>query len=232
MKATIDDYINNDKFLAYYMTVSGHLGYSKETNAMTERNWDKVKDLPYSDKVKSYLAANIELDKAIGELLNRLEQAGKLKDTVIIISGDHHPYGLKIDEINELSQYERDDKFEKCRMPFIIWSGSMKEPVKVEKLGSSLDILPTVLNLFGVEFDSRLLIGKDILSNASPLVIFSDRSFITEKGKYDAITNTFVPNKGEKVDENYIEKINQTIYQDFRMSTKILEYNYYKKVFK
>lgn len=232
MKATIDDYINNDKFLAYYMTVSGHLGYSKETNAMTERNWDKVEDLPYSDKAKSYLAANIELDKAIGELLNRLEQAGKLEDTVIILSGDHHPYGLKIDEINELSQYERDDKFEKCRMPFIIWSGSMKEPVKVEKLGSSLDILPTVLNLFGVEFDSRLLIGKDILSNASPLVIFSDRSFITEKGKYDAITNTFVPNKGEKVDENYIEKINQTIYQDFRMSTKILEYNYYKKVFK
>ena len=69
---------------------------------MTERNWDKVEDLPYSDKAKSYLAANIELDKAIGELLNRLEQAGKLEDTVIILSGDHHPYGLKIDEINEL----------------------------------------------------------------------------------------------------------------------------------
>ena len=25
---TVDDYINNDKFLAYYMTVSGHLNYT------------------------------------------------------------------------------------------------------------------------------------------------------------------------------------------------------------
>ena len=44
---TIDDYINNDKFLAYYMTVSGHLNYTKSGNCMVDRNWDKVKDLPY-----------------------------------------------------------------------------------------------------------------------------------------------------------------------------------------
>ena len=130
VKTTVNDYINNEKFMAYYMTVSGHMNYTKIGNMMVYRNWDQVKDLPYSNKAKGYLAANIELDKAVGELLSRLEQAGKLEDTVIVISGDHYPYGLTLGEINELSTFERDDKFEKFRMPFLIWSGSMKGQIK------------------------------------------------------------------------------------------------------
>lgn len=232
VKTTMDDYINNEKFMAYYMTVSGHMNYTKIGNMMVYRNWDQVKDLPYSHKAKSYLAANIELDKAVGELIRRLEEAGKLEDTVIVISGDHYPYGLTLEEINELSTFERDDKFEKYRMPFLIWSGSMKDPIKVEKIGSSLDVLPTVLNLFGAEFDSRLLIGRDILSDTEPLVIFSDRSFITDKGKYNAVTGEFISNEGTTVEEGYVDKINTIIYKKYQMSRLILENDYYKHVFK
>lgn len=228
---TTDDYIRNDKFLAYYMTVSGHLNYTTTGNAMVRRNWDAVKNLPYSDKAKGYLAANIELDKAVGELINNLKEAGKLEDTVIVISGDHYPYGLTLEEINEISTYERDDKFEKYHMPLLIWSGSMKEPIKVEKLGTSIDILPTVLNLFGVEYDSRLLIGKDILSDSEPLVIFADRSFITDKGRYNAVTGEFIANNGEQIEEGYINKVNSDIYRRFQMSRLILEKDYYRKVF-
>ena len=228
---TTKDYINNDKFLAYYMTVSGHLNYTKIGNAMTSKNWDAVKNLPYSDKAKSYLAANIELDKAVGELINNLKESGKLEDTVIVISGDHYPYGLTLNEINEISTYERDDKFEKYHMPLLIWSGSMKSPIQVDKIGSSLDILPTVLNLFGIEYDSRLLMGRDILSDAEPLVIFSDRSFITDKGKYNAVTGEFTPNEGVEVDNVYVERINNIIYKKFQMSRLILENDYYRKVF-
>lgn len=232
INVTMDDYINNDKFLAYYMTVSGHLNYTKTGNAMVYRNWEQVENLPYSHKAKSYLAANIELDKAVGELIKRLSEAGKLEDTVIVISGDHYPYGLTLEEINELSTYQRDDTFEKYHMPFLIWSGSMKEPIKVEKVGSSLDILPTVLNLFGIEYDSRLLIGRDILSNASPLVIFSDRSFITDKGRYNAITEEFIPNENTEIEEGYVQKINNIIYKKYQMSRLILENDYYRKIMK
>ena len=232
VKTTMDDYINNEKFMAYYMTVSGHMNYTKIGNMMVYRNWDQVKDLPYSHKAKSYLAANIELDKAVGELIRRLEEAGKLEDTVIVISGDHYPYGLTLEEINELSTFERDDKFEKYRMPFLIWSGSMKEPIKVEKISSSLDVLPTVLNLFGAEFDSRLLIGRDILSDTEPLVIFSDRSFITDKGRYNAVTGEFIANEGTTVEEGYVDKINTIIYKKYQMSRLILENDYYKHIFK
>lgn len=231
VKTTVNDYINNEKFMAYYMTVSGHMNYTKIGNMMVYRNWDQVKDLPYSNKAKGYLAANIELDKAVGELLSRLEQAGKLEDTVIVISGDHYPYGLTLGEINELSTFERDDKFEKFRMPFLIWSGSMKGPIKVEKIGSSLDVLPTVLNLFGAEFDSRLLMGRDILSDSDPIVIFSDRSFITDKGRYNSLTEQFTPNEGVTIEEGYVDKINTIIYKKYQMSRLILENDYYRKIF-
>ena len=231
VKTTVDDYINNEKFMAYYMTVSGHMNYTKIGNMMVYRNWDQVKDLPYSNKAKGYLAANIELDKAVGELLSRLEQAGKLEDTVIVISGDHYPYGLTLGEINELSTFDRDDKFEKFRMPFLIWRGSMKGSIKVEKIGSSLDVLPTVLNLFGAEFDSRLLMGRDILSDSDPIVIFSDRSFITDKGRYNSLTEQFTPNEGVTVEEGYVDKINTIIYKKYQMSRLILENDYYRKIF-
>ena len=76
-------YINNEKFMAYYMTVSGHLNYTKIGNCMVDRNWDLVKDLAYTDKAKSYIAANIELDKAIGELLKNLDYVSVREKTTI-----------------------------------------------------------------------------------------------------------------------------------------------------
>lgn len=229
---TVNDYINNEKFMAYYMTVSGHLNYTTVGNCMATRNWDIVKDMPYSHKAKAYLATQIELDKAIGELINELTLAGKLEDTVIVLSPDHYPYGLTLEELNELSTYERDNTFEKHHTPLLIWSASMKEPIKVEKVCSSLDVLPTVLNLFGIEYDSRLLMGNDILSNnKEQIVIFSDRSFITEKGRYSSVTRTFTPNEGVTVSENYVDEISEIIYQKYKMSALILENDYYRKVF-
>ncbi len=228
INATVDDYINDDKFLAYYMTVSGHLEYNTGGNYIANKNWDLVKDLPYSSKAKCYLATQIELDKAVEALIQRLEQSGKLEDTVIIISGDHYPYGLTLDELNELSDYKKDDNFEKHRMSLLIWSGSMKQPVKVEKLGSSLDILPTVLNLFGVKYDSRLLMGNDILSDTEGLIIFSNRSFITEKGRYNSLTKTFYPVEGAEIPENYVDDISKIIYNKYQMSKMILENDYYR----
>ena len=232
INATVDDYINDDKFLAYYMTVSGHLEYNTGGNYIANKNWELVKDLPYSSKAKCYMATQIELDKAVEALISKLEETGKLENTVIVISGDHYPYGLTLSELNELSDYEKDDNFEKHRMPLLIWSGSMKEPVKVEKLGSSLDILPTLLNLFGVNYDSRLLMGNDILSSAEGLIIFSNRSFITSKGRYNALSKTFYPNDGVKVEDDYVDNISKIIYNKYQMSKMILENDYYRHLWK
>ena len=194
---------------------------------MAFRNWNAVKDLPYSEAAKAYLATAVEFDKAIAELIRQLEKAGKLEDTVIAISGDHYPYGLTLEEINEISTYERDDMFEKYHMPFLVWCSSMEEPVKVESLGSSLDVLPTLLNLFGVDYDSRLLMGTDILSDSDKLVIFSNRSFITEKGRYSPKIKKFIPNEGVEVEEDYRKQISSIINGKYTMSRLILEQDYY-----
>ena len=179
---TTSDYLKEweEKFLTYYMTVSGHLQYTPNGNKIVEKNWNYVETLDYSEKAKGYLASQIELDRAVELLIKRLEEAGKLEDTVILISGDHYPYGLTLDEVNELSKEKRDDTFEKHHSTALIWNSEMKEPIKVEKISSSLDLLPTMLNLFGVEFESRLLMGRDILSDSDSLVIYSNRSFITK----------------------------------------------------
>ncbi len=218
------------KFATYYMTVSGHLNYTKSGNSMAKKNWNAVKNLPYSEAIKAYIACNIEFDKAMEYLLNSLEKAGILDDTVIVISPDHYPYGLKNErtEMSEILGINKLDKFENYRTTLIIYNSDMKT-IEIDKYASSIDILPTVYNLFGLEFDSRLLMGRDLLSNDEEgLVILSDRSWITSKGTYNSIKEEFTPyNAEEEIEEGYVNKINEIVQGRFSMSALILTYDYY-----
>lgn len=219
--ATINDYIDKDKFMIYYMTVSGHLNYTFSGNSMSYKNKDVVKDLPYSDNVKAYIAANVELDRALKKLLGYLTEKGKLDDTVIVISPDHYPYGLKTYELNEVSKTDRSDKFEMFHTSLILYNNAMKENKVVEKYVSSIDVLPTVYNLFGVNYDSRLLMGTDALSESEGLVMLSDRSWINENGSYNSMTGKFTSFK-EGLPEDYVSKINAKVYGKFTTSSLLL----------
>lgn len=96
VEGSLPDYLSGDeRFHAYYMTVSGHLDYTYEQNAMVRKNWDLVKELECSDLLKGYYACNIELDRAIAKLLEELQAAGIAEKTVIAITPDHYPYGLE-----------------------------------------------------------------------------------------------------------------------------------------
>ena len=227
--ATTSYYIDNDKFMTYYMTVSGHLNYNFGGNNMAYRNKDKVKNLPYSTAVKAYYATQIELDKAMESLLKELENKNKLNDTLIVIAPDHYPYGLTAKQMNEVSTIDRSDKFEKFHTTLIMYNPNI-EKTEVNKVISSLDILPTIYNLYGIEYDSRLLIGRDIFSDNEHIVILSDRSWITDKGRYNSVTKKFTSNTDEKINEDYIDRINTIVNQKYSMSSLILSNNYYKKL--
>lgn len=220
INATIDDYIDSDSFVTYYMTVSGHLNYTFKDNSMSYKNKDLVSDLPYSEHVKAYLAANIELDRALNALITELENKGKLDDIVIVLSPDHYPYGLTKSELNEISEKDRNDKFENFHTSLIIYNSGMTENVIVDKYVSSIDLLPTIYNLFGIEYDSRLLIGNDALSDSEGLVILSDRSWINENASYNSMTETYT--KFKDVDEEYLNKINEEVYKRFTVSSMLL----------
>ena len=227
IKATTPYYLNDDKpFMTYYMTVSGHLNYNFSGNNMASRNKSKVKNLNYKDSIKAYYATQIEFDKAIEELLNELEESGKLDDTLIVIAPDHYPYGLTTKDMNTVSRIDRTDKFENYHTSLIMYNPKIENKV-IDKAISGIDILPTIYNLFGIDYDSRLLMGSDIFSNTEHIVILSDRSFITSKGKYNSITGEF---SNPNVSKEYIDNINKIINEKFKMSSLILEKDYYKEL--
>ncbi len=215
---------------SYYMTVSGHLNYTFYGNYIAGKHKSKVEHLPYSEPCLAYLACNIELELAVAYLMEQLTAAGELENTVIVLSGDHYPYGLTEEEMDELAGYELEKKFEKFKSTLIIWSGDMEEPVEVDKVCSSLDVMPTVANLMGLTYDSRLLAGQDILSPSPGLVEFSDRSWISDFGRYDASKNIFRPDPGVDVGDQYARNTLRRVNDAFEYSAKILEYDYYRKV--
>ncbi len=230
INATIGDYINSDKpFMTYYMTVSGHFYYEFSSNSIAKKNRSLVEKLDYPEAVKGYIATQIELDKALELLLNKLEENNKLDDTVIVLLADHYPYNLPIDYINMLSTYKRDSLIEANSNNLIIYNSKMKK-VTVEKTGMSIDVLPTVLNLFGINYDSRIIMGKDILSTSEGIAIFKDKSWVTDKGIYYASTGKFEA-KTDDVDDEYVKNINAIVNNRVAISRMIVANNYYKKLF-
>ena len=236
IELTTDDYLKSGKrFHAYYMTVSGHMRYDFVNNYMSYKYRDYVKDLPYSDTVKAYIACNMDLDRAMETLLKRLEEAGVADKTLIVISPDHTPYGLeatgadKYKYFNEIFGHEVDTQFEVNKSVMLLYSTSMTESVTVDKVCSPLDIIPTLNNLLGFEYDSRLLPGKDIFSTEEGLVIFENKSFMTDSGRYYSKTGEWVPNEGVTISDDYVLKMRKTVSNKFVISKQIIETNYYKK---
>ncbi len=234
MNVTFPMYKNYDLFATYYVSVSGHAPYAYKStgNSIALKNTELVKDLPYSNNVKAYLATQIEFDRALETLINSLKAEGILDNTVISFVGDHYPYTLTIDEVNELSEYKRDEIVEVNRSNFVIWNSEMKESINIDKVGSQIDILPTLLNLFGIEYDSRLIIGKDILSDFPGLAIFSNRSWVSDYGTYKNGHFTKKENKDlDNVDE-YINQMNNEVNNRFIISNGIIKYDMYDYIFK
>ena len=230
IELTVPEFIDTKPFHIYYMTVSGHLQYNFYGNYIAAKNRSLVENLPYSDKVKAYLSCNIELDKAIEKLIQELDKKGIAEDTLIAISPDHYPYGLTLAEISELANKEIND-YELYKGVFLLWSKGM-EPVEIDEICSSLDIIPTLSNLMGMEYDSRLLMGRDIFSSSEPLVIFQDRSWMTDKVYFNAKTGEAIWRNGSIQDEAYIRNISEDVKNKFKVSAGILDYNYYEKVIK
>lgn len=228
---TVDEYIDEEPFHVYYLTVSGHMNYTFIGNSMSFKNKELVKNLPYSSDAKAYIACQIELDRALEELIQRLNDVGVAEKTVIALSADHYPYGWEKERLDELAGHEVDPNFEIYRNHFILWNQGMDHNIIIEEPSSSLDILPTLSNLFGLTYDSRLLMGRDILSDSEPLVFFSNRSFITDKVMYNSATGEIINLTDDELHPDYIKNINAIIKNKFTVSKNILSIDYYRYLF-
>ena len=231
MEEIVPRFVDEDHFMVYCLTVSGHLNYNREGNVMSDRHYDEVAGLPYSEGVKCYLACQQELELAMESLVRQLEEAGRLEDTVIVLSADHYPYGLTDEEYSELFGHPVDPVFEIYENSLILWSADLEEPVHVDKYCSSLDVMPTLANLFGLEYDSRLMAGRDILSDTPGLVIFSNYSFLTDLGAYNSTTAVFTMWDGSEPDPDYVAERVAEVQNRVAYSASILDNDYYRVVF-
>ena len=252
MEATMDSYVDTylatgQPFHAYYMTVSGHGGYGWG-HAMAAKN-RAAAQAAYPDAstpVQAYVAANLELEAALTYMLEKLEANGIADDTVICLSADHYPYVLAeadVDYYVELTgRQDTELDTSRYRNALILWCGSMEEPVTVDIPCSAVDILPTLSNLFGLPYDSRLLSGRDILddsynaasaSGSIPLVILptaAGNSWATAAGVYEARSRTFTPAPGVTVAEDYVDSINALIPTKYTYAKLMIQYDYYRTV--
>lgn len=241
LQGTLPTYIDKQPFNIYYMSVSGHGVYGKNGNAMSGKNWAAVENLDYSEPVKGYLAANIELDKAMEYLVKELEAKGIADDTVICISADHFPYGLdddaalgKMPYLSELYGYNVTDYFQRDHNRLILWSGCLERrpSITVSSPTFSLDIVPTLSNLFGLEFDSRLLPGRDVFSDAEALVFNTGYDWKTDLGTYISSTGTFTPvSESTVIPEDYVSRIKTVVRNKMNYCSGVLDTDYYAHVF-
>ena len=239
IQGTFSSYMKKEPFYIYYMTVSGHSLYNFSKNAMAKKHQAQVEHLEYSEPVKAYIACQLELEEALTYLVEQLERFDMADDTVIVISTDHFPYGLAQDSgsmtnLQELYGMPIENDFVRDHNRLIIWSGCLEkeEPIVVDTPTSSIDILPTLCNLFAVDFDSRLLPGRDVFSDAEPLVFTLGYDWKTDKGTYLAGRGKFIPaREGEEVSEEYIEKMKTMIGNKITYSKSVLQQDYFRHLF-
>ena len=239
IEGSLPTYIDRQPFNIYYMSVSGHSLYSLGSNAMSKKHWDAVKDLDYSDTVKAYLACQIELDAAMEYLIDELEKKDIADDTVIVICADHFPYGLDSTAdsvgkpmLTELYGAPITNNLFRDHNRLIIWSGALEDmdPIIVDKPVFSPDITPTLLNLFGVDFDSRLMVGRDVLSDAQPLIFNLGYEWKTDLGTYTG--GRFTPVSDEvEIPDGYVESIQSMVKNKINYCKKCVSTDYFSHVF-
>ncbi len=257
MKATVSEYVDEyaatgKLFHTYYMTVSGHCNYGWNVNNMSKKNRAVTENMPYSETVQAYLACQLEVEYAVKYIVDYCAEKGVLDDVVIMLTSDHYPYAMTqnsgTDYYQELEPQPYSEKTtERYRNTLILWSSSMKEPVVVDDPCSSIDMVPTISNLFGLKYDSRILSGRDILdsdydvtdpASRQPFVVFVDKgpgvSWVTCAGVYNAYTKTFTPNEGYESfadSQDYINAMTKKAQNMCKVGKLLVSSDYYAHVF-
>lgn len=219
-------FINEDHFMSFMISVTTHQPYSVSSQ-YGDAHLDELSKYDYSTSVKRYMSKMKELDSALGLLITKLTEAGKLDDTVIALFGDHYPYGLSSSDINSVLDYDVTVNKETDRTPMIIYNSKIKG-AEVDKYTTIIDLLPTLLNMFDLNYDPRLYLGHDVFSDYSDRAVFADGSWQDSLGFYSATSGTFIPKDQTNTYTNEeLININNEITLRQQMSALAIKNNYF-----
>ena len=228
----LNKYQKDEKFMTWLTTVTSHQPYGSSTYGDKYLYlFENEKYDDYHIKLKRYMSKLKVLDDGLGVLLQGLETQGKLEDTVIVLYGDHYPYGLSNKILEKALPYSIDEKYENERVPFVIWSNDI-EATTFKNYTSYVNILPTIANLFNLDTDSRYYAGTDLFSNKSDnLVIYADGSWKNEYAFYDASNSkiTYYTNKEYTIEE--IININEKVSNKIKYSNLAIQHDYFNYLY-
>ncbi|MBU1019847.1 MAG: LTA synthase family protein [Firmicutes bacterium] len=234
MELAIPYFIENDRFFVNMITVSGHFKYAAD-HEIAQKNVDAVSqyeidnDIELNTQIFYYLAAQIEFDKAIGYLFQQLEEYDHLDDTVVIIFGDHYAYGVDKEDIWQYDDVKDNySDMDIHNVPFMIYSSSSQLKGTIDNYMSTIDVLPTISNLFGLQLDYTKVFGRDALASKDDVVRFADMSFISRNFSYDSLSEEYDIINPTILPE-YLIMMNNQIIIDYKYNLLVLEYDYFKK---
>ena len=226
IEKAVPHFIDEDKYMAWLTTVSSHMTY-KNSSKTGDMYLDLYKDEDWDMTAKRYMSKLKIVDNAIGELLQELEDNGKLEDTVIMLFADHYPYGLSNDAFAQIAKYDTSSNGDTDRTPFIIYNPSL-EAKKFDDYTTFVNILPTLANLFALDYDPRLYGGTDLLSDSyEGIVVFADGSWRTDKAYYDATKSKINYIGADKYTDEEIISINTKVKNEMKMDNLAIKTNYF-----
>ena len=228
MEKAFDILLNDDDerpFMTFMTTVTSHQPYSNSSTYGDLYKSKFAKD-GYSSSVSRYLSKLKVVDDALGVMIDKLTEANKLDDTVIVLLADHYPYGLKKDYVKEMISHDLSD-YDIEKTPFVIYNPTVMKEEHTE-YNSYINVLPTLANLMNLEFDPRLYMGTDLFSSDyESRVVFADGSWKNEKAYYNASTSKIKYYTDEEYSEEEILKINNKINKQISISSKAIKSNYF-----
>ncbi len=210
-------------FYDFIITTSGHIPYSSNRIEIQD-NYQKVKNLYPSmpEEEAYYYAAQMKLDQGLEKLITLLKQKNELDDTIIIIFGDHYPYGIYDGDSYNDMYGSLENTYDLYKTPFIIYDSNTDGEINAT-LSSTFDVYPTITSLFNLDDSKAYTVGQDLFNNSNDgLVLFSDHSVLTKDFYYDS--NTSVIYGTDK--NNLLDIANK----HYKYSQEILACDYYKLV--
>ncbi len=217
-------------FMTWLTTVTSHQPYYVSSE-YGDKYLSLFKDTKYSTGLKRYMSKLKELDLALGRLLSLLEEKGILEDTVIVMYGDHYPYGLHDSDVQSVLP----DALERNNIeqtPLVIYNPTL-EAKTFTQYTSYMNLVPTVANLFDLDYDPRLYVGEDIFApdystSYKNRVIFADGSWETSIGYYNATTGKMTYFGNQQYTNDEIIMYNKDINNKIKMSNLAITSNYFK----
>lgn len=224
MDITLND-TSNKPFMLWLTTVSGHQPY-KVSSVEGDKYLSITEGTDYSMELRRYMSKLKTFDNSLGILLDKLKASGKLDDTVIVLYGDHYPYGLKNKDISSVLTYDLDD-YEVERVPMVIYNSTIKSEV-VEKYSSYINLTPTLANLFNLDYDPRYYMGTDVFSDDYlNMVAFADGSWKNADVYYNASSGSIKYYTSNEYTTDELIRINNIVTNRMQISESIIRNNYF-----